>query len=159
MHSIQARVAHVRPETQWQTDAIHWEAEARHLKKTATELLDTNSRYASMFEVLKAESSAHVNQLQALLEASQLENQQLQRRIEEAGRHAQAEESHRKAELTELRRAVCCLGKDASRSSDEQLSTLADTNKALVNVLVEKDRMLRLQELEISKLRLKRNIY
>ena len=151
--AMQGPKAHIRPEVQWQTDAIQWEAKARLLKQTAAELLDTNSRYAQMFEVLKAESAAHVNQLQALLDTSQIENQRLQRKIDEAVRHSRAEVSHRTAELTVLRQAVGCLGKDASRSSDEQLATLAGTNKALVNVLLEKDRMIRLQEQEISRLR------
>ena len=30
---------------------VLWEADVAHLKQTATELLETNSRYASMFEV------------------------------------------------------------------------------------------------------------
>ena len=37
------------------------------------------------------------------------------------------------------------LGKDASRSSDDQLSCLSDTNKSLVNVLMEKDRIIKQQ--------------
>ncbi len=38
---------------------VLWEADVAHLKQTAAELLETNSRYASMFEVLDlpAESS------------------------------------------------------------------------------------------------------
>jgi hypothetical protein len=30
---------------------VLWEADVAHLKQTAAELLETNSRYASMFEV------------------------------------------------------------------------------------------------------------
>ena len=33
------------------TRAVLWEADVTHLKQTAMELLETNNRYASMFEV------------------------------------------------------------------------------------------------------------
>ena len=36
---------------------VLWEADVAHLKQTAAELLETNSRYASMFEVLRPPSS------------------------------------------------------------------------------------------------------
>ena len=52
-------------------------------------------------------------------------------------------------ELRALRSAVGGVGRDASRSSDEQLAQLADVNKALVNVIAEKDRLIQYQQREV----------
>ena len=41
------------------------------------------------------------------------------------------------------------MGRDVSRSSDEQLAQLADVNKALVNVIAEKDRLIQHQQSEV----------
>ena len=40
---------------------VLWEADVAHLKQTAAELLETNSRYASMFEVLRPPSLCQVH--------------------------------------------------------------------------------------------------
>eukprot|EP01043_Picozoa_sp_COSAG02_P053160 COSAG02_NODE_5832_length_4004_cov_2.835339_5_plen_75_part_00 len=52
-------------------------------------------------------------------------------------------------ELQSLRSAVGGVGRDASRSSDEQLAQLADVNKALVNVIAEKERLIQHQQSEV----------
>ena len=52
-------------------------------------------------------------------------------------------------EVRTLRSAVGGVRRDASRSSDEQLAQLADVNKALVNVIAEKDRLIQHQQSEV----------
>jgi len=59
-----------------------------------------------------------------------------------------------KVELAAMRSAVGAVGRDASRSSDEQLAQLADVNKALVNVITEKDRLIKHQQSEVCHRRL-----
>ena len=119
---VEARVQTVRPEARWQSDAIHWEAEARHLKKTAAELLDTNNRYGQMFEVVKSEGRAHVSQLQALLGASALESRLLRQKLEQTTEAAAAEEAHRMYELSALRGAVGrCAAPAAAHDPCDQL--------------------------------------
>lgn len=58
-----------------------------------------------------------------------------------------------RVELEALRGSVGAVGRDASRSSDEQLAQLADVNKALVNVVKEKDRLIQHQQAELRALR------
>jgi hypothetical protein len=134
-------------------ELIRWEAESNHLKQTAAELLDTNSRYAEMVAFLKADAAVQVARLEERLSAAADENQTLRLRMAEAGRQHSAELAAQAAEIAALRAAVGSLGKDASRSSDEQLATLADTNKALVNVVLEKDKLLRRQQEQLRQAR------
>lgn len=123
-------------------------------------------------QILKADSVARQAELQAQVQAVKKENQSLRNAMSSAARVHMSEVcaclapdtgarwlpgSPRRAsqverlttEVRTLRSAVGGVRRDSSRSSDEQLAQLADVNKALVNVIAEKDRLIKHQQSEV----------
>ena len=103
-------------------------------------------------QILKADGVARQAELQEQLERVKAENAQLKSCLSDAARvHAFEVESLR-TDMDSVYNAVGSVGRDMSRSSDEQLAQLADVNKALVSVIKEKDRLIQHQQDELKKL-------